>query len=268
MYRISEFSKITSITVKALRYYDEQGILIPSYRAENAYRYYDEHDFTRAQLVVLLRSLEFSISEIKDIFDNYDSVEDLAYYLKEKQGMIAERIKSEKELMKKIDLYLEPNQQEVGSMDYKIEVKEFEAVTVATIRFKGRYSDVGKYIGTIYKSVRAKTAGAPFNCYYDDDFKEIADIELCVPTKGLVVGKDITAKLLPKIKAICTMHIGSYETLNLAYKTLLDYSKKHGIDCKLPTREIYHKGPGMVFKGNPNKYVTEIVIPFEQENVL
>jgi len=28
-------------------------------------------------------------------------------------------------------------------------------------------------------------------------------------------------------------------------------------------REIYHKGPGMVFKGNPNKYVTEIVISFE-----
>ena len=57
---------------------------------------------------------EFSISEIKDLLDNYDSTEDLSYYLEEKRAMIAERIKSEKELMKKIDLFLEPKQQEVG----------------------------------------------------------------------------------------------------------------------------------------------------------
>ncbi|NLI92146.1 MAG: MerR family transcriptional regulator, partial [Peptococcaceae bacterium] len=30
--------------------------------------------------------------------------------------------------------------------------------------------------------------------------------------------------------------------------------------------EIYLKGPGMIFKGNPNKYLTEIVIPIEQES--
>ena len=63
MYRISEFSKITNLTVKALRYYDEQGILVPSHRdSQNGYRYYSEEDFKRAQLVALLRSFEFSIS--------------------------------------------------------------------------------------------------------------------------------------------------------------------------------------------------------------
>ncbi|WP_282432346.1 MULTISPECIES: hypothetical protein [unclassified Dehalobacter] len=36
-------------------------------------------------------------------------------------------------------------------MNYNIEMKEFEEMTVAAIRYKGRYSDVGKYIGTIYK---------------------------------------------------------------------------------------------------------------------
>ena len=28
----------------------------------------------------------------------------------------------------------------------------------------------------------------------------------------------------------------------------------------MPTREVYLKGPGMIFKGNPNKYLTEIQI--------
>lgn len=263
MYRIGEFSKITNLTVKALRYYDEQGILKPSFRAENSYRYYDEDDFKRACLIFLLRNLDFSISEIKDIVAHYDSSEDLSFYLSEKQAMIAEKIKKEKELIEKIGFYLKPKEMEVRNLNYKIEKKEFDPVTVLTIRFKGKYSDVGNYIGTIYKEAKGKASGEPFSCYYDDDFKEEADIELCVPAKGLVTGTHINSKQLPKIKAICTTHIGSYKTLNYAYKALLDYAKEHNIECKLPSREIYHKGPGMIFKGNPNKYITEIVIPIE-----
>ncbi|HEX7714580.1 MAG TPA: MerR family transcriptional regulator, partial [Bacillota bacterium] len=66
MYKISEFSKISGLTVKALRYYDEQDILKPSFRADNSYRYYDEEDFKRAGLIALLRNLDFSIPEIRD----------------------------------------------------------------------------------------------------------------------------------------------------------------------------------------------------------
>ncbi|MGC7869973.1 MerR family transcriptional regulator [Desulfosporosinus sp. SYSU MS00001] len=265
IYKIGEFSKITNLTVKTLRYYDEQNILKPSYRAENAYRYYDDNDFERAKVVILLRNLDFSISEIRDIIANCDSHDDLSYYLSEKKEMIAEQINKGKELISKIDLFLQPKKVEAGSMNYKIELKEFNALTVAAIRFKGKYSDVGKYIGMIYQEAKGETSGEPFCCYYDDDFKEEADIELCVPTKGMVAGKKTVAKLLPKIRAICTIHVGTYETLNLAYKAVLDYAKEHRLKSILPSREIYHKGPGLVFKGNPNKYITEIVIPIEQE---
>lgn len=40
MYKISQFSKISGVTVKALRYYDEANILTPSFRnEENQYEY-------------------------------------------------------------------------------------------------------------------------------------------------------------------------------------------------------------------------------------
>lgn len=43
MYRISQFSKISGLAVKALRYYDKEGILEPSFRnEENQYRHYDD----------------------------------------------------------------------------------------------------------------------------------------------------------------------------------------------------------------------------------
>jgi len=263
VYKISEFSKITGLTVKTLRYYDEQDILKPSYRAENAYRYYNDHDFQRAALVIILRDLDFSIGEMKDILTNYDNPEDLSYYFAEKKERIAEQIHKEKELMKKIDLYLQPRKMEVSRMNYTIETKELEGLTVAAVRFKGKYNEVGKYFGEIYKEAKGKTCGTPFCCYYDNDYSEEADIEACIPVKGMVSGGNVTTKQLPKIKAICTMHTGSYETLNLAYKAILDYARQHNLKTVLPSREIYHKGPGMIFKGNPNKYVTEIVIPVE-----
>ena len=264
MYKISDFSKITNLTIKALRYYDEENILTPSYRNnENSYRYYDDNDFQNAQLIAMLRALDFSISEIKDVLANCDNPDDLSYYLEEKKNMIECKISKEKELIRKISLYIKSKNTEDTSMSYKIEVKEIAPVTVASIRYKGKYSDVGMYIGKIYKAVKKSGAGAPFNCYYDAEFKEDADIELCVPTTKLINDSSISAKKLPAIKAICTTHTGSYDKLNLAYKALLDYANEYNINCLAPSREIYIKGPGMIFKGNENNYVTEIIIPFE-----
>ena len=65
MYRISLFSKISGLTVKALRYYDQENILQPTFRNEdNQYRYYNEEDLKKSQLIKSLRSLDFSIMEI------------------------------------------------------------------------------------------------------------------------------------------------------------------------------------------------------------
>lgn len=264
MYKISDFSRITNLTVKALRYYDEEGMLTPSYRNdENSYRFYNDEDFKKAQLIAMLRTLDFSISEIKDILYNCEKLEDLPYYLEEKREMIERKIISEKELIKKITLFIEPKNMEERIMSYEIEVKEIAPVTVASIRYKGKYDDVGKYIGKIYKAVKNNAAGAPFSCYFDAEYQEEADIELCVPTTKLIVDSSVESKVLPAIKAICTTHVGSYETINLAYKALTDYGNENNYTMLTPSREIYVKGPGMIFKGNENNYVTEIVIPIE-----
>jgi effector-binding domain-containing protein len=54
------------------------------------------------------------------------------------------------------------------------------------------------------------------------------------------------------------MHRGPYEELSRSYARALKYAKERGYEIQLPTREIYHKGPGMLFRGNPKRYLTEI----------
>ncbi len=265
MYKISDFSKITKLTVKALRYYDEEGILTPSHRDENnSYRYYDDHDFSKAQFIVLLKSLDFSIAEIKEILANGDREADLSYYLAEKKQQILDNIAKENALIQKMNLHIQSPKMEERAMEYPIEIKEFQPVTVASIRYQGSYRDVGTYIGTLYKAVKNNGAGAPFNLYYDAEYKEEADIEICVPTKKLIQDPRVTAKTLGAVKALCTIHKGGYDSLNLAYKALLDYAHRNHLKCLTPSREVYLKGPGLIFRGNENNYLTEIIIPIEE----
>ena len=68
MYKIGEFSKLTGCSIKTLRYYDELGILKPS-RIDNFtnYRYYDEKDLDILKTIIYLKSLGFTLDEIKNI---------------------------------------------------------------------------------------------------------------------------------------------------------------------------------------------------------
>lgn len=265
MYTIGEFSRITGLTVKALRYYDEKNILNPSQRGENAYRLYSEEDFQRAQLVAFLRGVDFGIAEICEVLAHGDSEEDLQFYLNEKREQIASNVARERELMERIGQYLKPIDKKEREMCYQVKKKSIPAATVCLLRFEGTFEDIGKHTGTLFKEVKGNAAGPPFCLYHDAEITEVATIDLGVPVKSPINSAGVRTDILPPIEALCTTHIGPYEELRLAYKAVLDYARENGLKLLLPWRETYLKGPGMMFKGNPNKYVTEIQVPCEEE---
>lgn len=265
MYKIGEFSKITSLTVKALRYYDEEKMLQPSVRLDNNYRVYSQSDFEKAKIILLLRSLDFSIQEIKDVLSDYQEEEDLSYYLKEKMDLIHNNIAKERDLIKRLDQLITPNKKDMEVIDlgYEFEIRDIPQVKVISIRYRGSYQDMSKHIPTLFKAAKGDVAGPPFNLYYDEDYKEEADIEICLPVKKIISDSRVECKELHKITALCTTHVGSYQTLQKAYKAIIDEAKEKGIELSLPSREAYHKGPGMILKGNSDRYRTEIIIPIQ-----
>lgn len=265
-YLISQVSKITGLTKKALRYYDEEDILKPSFRdEENQYRLYDENDLKKAQLINLLRKFDFSISEIKDTLNVAENQEDLNYILKEKIECIESNIAKEKDLIREINRYIEPFPSMCEEMKYEITIEDMNPVMVASLRIKDSYDQIGKYIPELFKAVKGNTNGNLINCYYDEDCVDIADMEICIPVQRMFASSTVLCKTLPSEKAVCTTHYGSYETLFLAYKALFRYVNDNKITVLSPSRELYIKGPGMIFKGNPDKYITKIILPFEMK---
>jgi DNA-binding transcriptional MerR regulator len=65
---IGEFARRSRLSLKALRLYDERGVLVPSrVDQESGYRYYDTAQLDEARLVVMLRELQLPLAAIKEL---------------------------------------------------------------------------------------------------------------------------------------------------------------------------------------------------------
>ena len=70
-FKIGEFSKLSQVTVKTLRYYEEVGLLAPVEVDEwTGYRYYDISQLRRMNRIVYLKQLGFSLEEIGELFED------------------------------------------------------------------------------------------------------------------------------------------------------------------------------------------------------
>ena len=79
--QIKEFAELTGVSVRTLHYYDEIGLLKPSFVDEqNGYRFYDEGSLERMQEILFYRELDFPLKSIAEILasPNYDKRKALA----------------------------------------------------------------------------------------------------------------------------------------------------------------------------------------------
>lgn len=66
-YSSGQFAKMAQVSVRTIRFYDQQNILKPSYVSESGSRFYTDGDLARLQQILLLKYLGFSLKEIKDL---------------------------------------------------------------------------------------------------------------------------------------------------------------------------------------------------------
>lgn len=72
MMTVHEVSKLTGLSVRTLQYYDKIGLLPPKNRTAAGYRLYDEASLERLQQIMLFRTLEFPLKEIREIVNAPD----------------------------------------------------------------------------------------------------------------------------------------------------------------------------------------------------
>ena len=102
-YSSGEFAKKANISVRTVRYYDQQDILKPSLLTEDGVRFYTDSDFTRLQQILLLKYLGFSLDDIRNMTVGDSDYHVLKNSLELQKRMIQEKIAQMQRVCKAIE---------------------------------------------------------------------------------------------------------------------------------------------------------------------
>ena len=269
MFTIGDFSRASGLTVKALHFYHEQGILVPAHiDTDNGYRYYSTEQLETGLVIVKLKELGLSIKEIGTLLAD-QSAADVLEVLEVKLAQVAEEIKlarkTEKQLREIIQME-KNNRQRMVDFNFDIEEKTTDSMLIAGLRIRGRYQDCGKGFSQVGRNYGRFICGPAMMLVYDKEYKEDdADFETCMPIKKGESRKGLEVRELPATDCVTLLHQGPYSALHRSYQKILQHIREQKLQVAAPSREVYHKGPGMIFKGNPEKYLTEIQFPVVEQ---
>lgn len=268
MFRIGEFSKLTQVSIRMLRYYDEAGLLKPAEVDKwTGHRLYSAEQIPRLNKIIYLRDSGFNVSQIALALE-MDSQSILAE-LDKKRDEIKSIIIAEQEKIRKIEVAENEIQNGKGEMHYNISIKSIPSYQVLSLRkiVPTYYSegDLWNEIVSFAKSHKIEIANNSFSIYHDEDFKEQnVDIELCVPVKKL--RKDSTPfcfRMTEQVQTMaCTMVYGDFSNIKGAYLAFAKWLQENGnYRMMTPTRQIVHRGPWN--ENDSSKYLIELQIPLE-----
>jgi effector-binding domain-containing protein len=271
MIKIGDFSKLSLVSVKTLRYYDEMGLLQPlETDRSTGYRYYSLDQLPRLNRILALKDLGFSLEQIAPALSNGITLEQLRGMLRLKQAEQQQRVQEEQERLVRVEARLRQIEMEASVLKYDVVIKKLEPVKVASVRrIIENPQAVGKLFDEIFTYLGKKGVrpiGPPYGIWHDPDYREKdLDAEVAVPVaQSFPAGDGIQPGELPPVPvAACVIHPGPYENFSQAYTALIGWVNTNGYHVAGPYREIYLRGPGPQ-PVDPSTYVTEIQVPVEK----
>ncbi len=261
MLKISEFSKLSHLTVKALRFYEKEGLLKPAFVDEwNNYRFYETSQLETAARIKSYRQLGLSIEEIRAVFSGADAKQILRGKLealtKEKQ-MIESRLSI-------INSILEDKE-----MKYQVTEKMIpEKIVYTAETVLKSYSDsmqwipsVGAECQRLNPDLKCTDPQYEFCEYLDGEHKE-TDIRIRHSEAVTAFGKEnerIHFRTLPETNVLSIYHKGAYDKIGEAYAFLMKYAEQNGYTVSGLARECYIDG--IWNKESEEEWLTEIQLP-------
>ena len=109
-YRISEVAKISDITAKTIRFYEQENLLSEVSRKENNYRIYTNQNIEELKVIKYARTLGFSLKQIKTLIHDPDKLSEYLSELKEHTQKEIDSLKQTKQNLEDIEVDLKHSQ--------------------------------------------------------------------------------------------------------------------------------------------------------------
>ena len=272
---IGKFSQITSLSPRALRLYDERGLLSPKRDRFNNYRFYSAEQIEPGLKIRTLSWMGFSCAEIEEILGYLDAPEGHEDRIEQlfKQRLAQTQIEIQK--LKKVEEVLQGKKAiEVLYMtSTEPAIKEVPELRVICKRGAGVPGEVvpgliGAVMQQIFSPANQRgnvNISGPITLLFEHvNLTDTVDMttmeyEIAVPIVGRVtVEPGFDVKTLPGGKMVTLIYTGPYREISGAYTKAIEYVGSHGLEMNGKCREMYLNNPQEVPE---SKLMTEIQIP-------
>lgn len=261
LYKIGMFAQMNHVTVKTLRFYEEQGILMPAYvDVESGYRYYTMSQMEPLHRITALKEIGFSLEDIRVLNQGMDERE----FMEKKQEDIMQKYE---EITKQLSIIGGYMSTDLSVLHAPVLIKQIPAVTVASSKCRIHSYDalfeLMPKIGKEMENLGCEWAYPEycFTEYLETGYKE-EDIlvEIC---QSVTMKKEDTERIkfrdLPQMEAACIYHKGSYDSFSETYAVIFKYIEDNGYEVCGNIREKYIDG--VWNKLTEDEWLSEIQIP-------
>ena len=271
MLKIGEFSKLSRVSVRMLRYYDEIGLLKPAETDRfTDYRYYREDQLPTAGRIAALKEMGFSLADIVKILAAYDDREQMERFLSAREKELKALSRDTARKLTLLDAARKRLRKE-ENMGYNISIKTIPERYAATVRMTlPRYEDEGMIWGTMMQETGRMrlTEADPCLCavtYLDGEYKE-ENVEMMAwkTVKGSYPDTEhVKFRTLPEVTVASCTYRGSYTQIVDVYAAVVSWIEANGYEPAGPMFNIYHVSPHET--QNPDEFVTEICYPVKKK---
>lgn len=272
MLKIGEFSKLSRISVRLLRQFDEIGLLTPETTDPfTGYRYYSEYQLPIANRVMLLKDIGFTHSAIREVLRCYGDSKALEGCLRLKQAEVWESLREAQRRLRLLDTALERLRKDESMMKYDVTIKTLPERYVGSVRQTiSGYEREGDLWGVFCEETARMDLqdGEPAFCaavYHDGEYRETdVDVEIQKTLRGTYTDTEhVKFKTVPAVQVASVTFRGSYDQIGAVNTVIAAWMKDNGYDFAGKSFNIYHVSPRDTM--DPDGFLTEVCYPVERK---
>jgi DNA-binding transcriptional MerR regulator len=259
--QIGDFARSCRLSVKALRHYDDVGLLHPDFvDPDTGYRYYRREQARTAVAISMLRSIGLSIPSVRALLAGGDQVFDDV--LREERDRLAREEARIQHALHSVDHLLRAQALMPHDVVLRQEPARHVVVRPGVTSVETHVDDTAALVYELVAALdRAGISyGDPVGCLLPDAMDGSFAIEVFATVSAPRSVDGLELRRLPACTGAVATHVGSYESLGLAHHGLLAWTQEHGYRAAGVLREIYVDDPREVAD---EARVTEVVLPVE-----
>lgn len=272
MLKIGDFSKLSRISIRMLRHYDEIGLLVPkSVDDFTGYRYYSEAQLPLANRINALKEMGFSLSIVAEILQTYGDPQALKQYLMIKQTEMKEQAEKTSRQLLLLETTINRIGKDENAMEYSVTLKEMPQRNVASLRgIVPSYDKEGILWEQMMRELSSLNVQYANPCnsiavFHDKEHKEHdPDVEIQISVQGKYHNtENVVFKTVPPVLIASATYKGSYDQLTAVNQAVANWVRDNNYDYADAMFTIYHVSPAQT--QNPDELVTEVCFPVKKK---